>query len=128
MRVRNINKRKQEMKTRRQRRIRSRVRGTAEQPRLSVARSLTHVRAQIVDDAAGRTLASATDLELTKAQRTEAGERVAKVAAAYAVGKLLGERAAKAGIKRVVLDRGGRAYHGRVQALAEGARDGGLIF
>lgn len=86
------------------------------------------MRAQLVDDTLGRTLVSAVDTELKKDMLAQAGDRKAKVAAAYAVGKLLAERATEAGIATVVFDRGGRAYHGRVRALAEGARDGGLQF
>ncbi len=128
MRVSNPNKRKQALKARRQRRIRARVQGTSERPRLSVARSLAHMRVQLVDDTLGRTLVSAVDTELKKDMLAAAGDRKAKVAAAYAVGKLLAERATEAGISMVVFDRGGRAYHGRVRAVAEGARDGGLQF
>lgn len=86
------------------------------------------MRAQIVDDTTGRTLVSAVDTELKKDMLAAAGDRTAKVAAAYGVGKLVAERATQVGITTVVFDRGGRAYHGRVRAVAEGARDGGLQF
>ena len=113
---------KQHIMLRRKARIRSRVSGTAEKPRLSVRRSLTHIYAQLVDDETGKTLVAASDLKLKKAK--EGG----KVALAKAVGQALAEAAKAAGIKKVVFDRGGRAYHGRVEALAAGAREGGLEF
>jgi large subunit ribosomal protein L18 len=94
-------------------------------PRLSVFRSSRHIYAQIIDDARGHTLVAASSLE--KAQR-EDGARGADKAAAAAVGKLLAERAVAAGIKDVVFDRGAYLYHGRVQALADSAREGGLNF
>lgn len=128
MRQRNPHKQKQALHSRRKARVRARVSGTTPRPRLSVARSLAHIQAQIVDDTSGRTLVHAIDTELTPALRKDVGERAAKVAVAYAVGKLVAERAKAAGITQVVFDRGGRAYHGRVRAVAEGARDGGLIF
>lgn len=126
MKVKNSNKQKHLSLLRRKKRVRAVVSGTPEVPRLSVRRSLKHIIAQVVDDVSGRTLAYARDLDLTA--KTDAGERKGKVAKAYAVGKLLAERAKKAGVERVVFDRGGRVYHGRVAALAEGARDGGLKF
>jgi large subunit ribosomal protein L18 len=109
---------KRESRIRRHRRVRKKVLGTAERPRLAVFRSNRHIYAQIVDDRSARTLASASDLS--------AGEDGDKTAKAREVGKALAERAKAAGIERVVFDRGGRLYHGRVRALAEGAREGGL--
>ncbi|MBI4093279.1 MAG: 50S ribosomal protein L18 [Candidatus Kerfeldbacteria bacterium] len=106
---------------RRHRRVRARIFGSAARPRLAVFRSGKHISAQIIDDSAGRTLAAARDGELKKNQ-------AATVAIAYAVGKLLAERAKKLGIKRVTFDRGGHSYHGQVQSLANGAREGGLEF
>ncbi|MBI3963675.1 MAG: 50S ribosomal protein L18 [Candidatus Kerfeldbacteria bacterium] len=105
------------------RRVRSRAKlhGTAARPRLSVFRSLQHISAQLIDDAQGRTLLSVSDRELPKKKLTPT-ER------ARALGQMLGERAVKHGITAVIFDRGGRAYHGRVQAVAEGARTGGLQF
>ena len=94
-------------------------------PRLSVFRSSKHIYAQVIDDLKGETLASASSLE--KAMR-DTGNTGANIDAAKAVGKLLAERATKVGIKDVVFDRGAYIYHGRVRALAEGAREGGLNF
>jgi len=108
---------------RRRRGLRKRVIGTPDRPRLSVRRSLNHVYTQVIDDLAGQTLVSAStrdpSLNLT---------RTGDVEAANAVGKTLAERAKAAGVQRVVFDRGGYKYHGRVQAFAEGAREGGLKF
>ena len=113
-------------KERRIRRVRARVYGTAARPRLAVERSLKHMRCQIIDDAAGRTLVSASDAEVS----AKGGKAKAKgkVAMAAEVGKLLAAKAAKAGVKTVVFDRRSFRYHGRVKALADGAREGGLIF
>ncbi len=111
-------KKKQVTAERRARRVRARVRGTAERPRLSVIRSEKHIRAQVIDDAKGRTLAAAADQDVDAK-----GTPVEK---AQAVGKLLAERALAQGIKAVAFDRGSRRYHGRVAALADGAREGGL--
>ncbi len=110
---------------RRQRRIRARISGTADRPRLNVFRSIDHIYAQLIDDETGRTLVSASTIDVDlrgdlngktkKEQATVVGERVA-------------ERAKGAGISTVIFDRGGYLYHGRVQALADGAREGGLEF
>jgi large subunit ribosomal protein L18 len=107
---------KQAGRARRHRRVRRSISGSAERPRLAVYRSNRHMYAQLIDDRSGRTLASATDQGLS-GHKTD----VAKL-----VGKALADRAKAAGIDRVVFDRGGRLYHGRVRALAEGAREGGL--
>jgi len=106
-------------------RIRSRVRGRAQVPRLSVFRSLKHIYAQVVDDSRDHTLvaASSRDKEVQKTLKTGGN-----VSAARVVGQVLAERAKAAGITRVVFDRGGYAYHGRVKGLAEAAREGGLQF
>lgn len=117
---------KNESRTRRRARIRARVTGTAQRPRLAVFRSAKHVYAQLIDDAAGKTLVSATDAKAKKKAAVEGME--AKIASAYAVGQELAEKAKKAGITAIVFDRGGYAYHGRVKALADGARAGGLQF
>jgi large subunit ribosomal protein L18 len=115
-------------KTRRRGRIRRHVRvrrkisGTAERPRLAVYRSNRHIYAQLVDDDAARTLIAASDRDVKPGE----GQRTGKTAPAKAVGELLAERAKAAGIERVVFDRGGRLFHGRVAALAEGAREKGL--
>ncbi len=126
MKVKNPQKLKQAKLARRKARVRAKISGTREVPRLSVFRSAKHINAQLVDDVAGRTLVSANDMELPA--KVEAKERKGKVARSYAVGKLLAERAKKAGVVKVVFDRGGRQYHGRIKALAEGAREGGLQF
>ena len=104
-------------------RVRKKVSGTAERPRLVVTRSARHMFAQVVDDNQGRTLASASTLEADL--RVDVNDKSAK---ARKVGQLLADRAKKAGIEAVVFDRGGNKYHGRVAALAEGAREGGLDF
>jgi large subunit ribosomal protein L18 len=110
---------------RRHRRVRRRVRGTPERPRLAVFRSLKHIYAQIIDDVQGHTLVAATTLDAdVKADlngKNKAGQ-------AAVVGKVLAQRASEAGIKSVVFDRGGFKYHGRVAALAKAAREGGLDF
>ena len=104
----------------RHRRVRKKVKGTPEQPRLCVFRSLKAIYAQVIDDSEGRTLVAASSGETS-----EGGPKTAESAA---VGKLLAERATAQGITRVVFDRGGYKYHGRVKALADGAREGGLQF
>jgi len=112
---------KLESRRRRHRRVRKQVRGTPERPRLAVFRSSRHVYAQLIDDVHGRTLASASTIE-----RDARAGATANVDAARTVGKRLGERAAASGITQVVFDRGGFRYHGRVAAVADGARDAGL--
>ena len=104
-------------------RIRRKVQGTAERPRLNVYRSLNHIYAQVIDDGAGVTLASASTNE-----KSEGKQRGGNVATAKAVGKLIAERARAKGIARVVFDRGGYQYHGRIKALADAARAAGLQF
>ena len=106
-------------------RIRKRVRGVPEVPRLNVFRSLQHIYAQIVDDSHGATLVSASSRDKEVRQTIKSG---GGVAGAKAVGQVLGERAKAAGITRVVFDRGGYAYHGRVKALADAARAAGLEY
>ena len=112
-----------EARNRRHRRLRRRLAGTAERPRLVVFRSNRGIEAQLVDDLEGRTIVSASHLGLGKADGGKA-----KTEQAAAVGKLLAEKAGKAGIETVVFDRGGYLFHGRVKALADGAREGGLRF
>ena len=107
---------------RRHRRVRGKISGTAERPRLSVFRSENNIYAQIIDDVAGNTLVAASSLD--KEIEGNGGNK----AAARAVGKLVAERAKAKGIDVVVFDRGGYVYHGRVKELAEGAREGGLQF
>jgi len=108
-------------RTRRHLRVRKKITGSAERPRLVVTRSARNIYAQLVDDVAGHTLASASTLETEI--RGGSGDKKAK---AHQVGKLLADRAAAAGIGTAVFDRGGNAYHGRIAALADGAREGGL--
>ena len=107
---------------RRHRRVRGKVSGTAERPRLVVFRSNRGVEAQLVDDLEGRTLAAASWLHLKSSFKGNKTQQAAEV------GKLLAANAKKAGVETVVFDRGGYLYHGRVKALAEGAREGGLEF
>ena len=108
-------------RARRHLRVRKKVTGSATRPRLVVNRSAKHMFAQIVDDTVGRTLAAASTMEA--AIRAAEGDKTAK---ARQVGELLAQRAAQAGVEAVVFDRGGYRYHGRVAALADGAREGGL--
>ena len=103
-------------------RVRGKISGTAARPRLNVFRSSNHIYAQLIDDVAGATLASASSVE------KDFGSYGGNKDAAKKVGQLIAERAAKAGITEVVFDRGGYVYHGRVKELAEGAREGGLKF
>ena len=112
--------------TKRHRRVRKRISGTAERPRLCVSRSLHHIRAQVIDDVTGHTLAAAStqDPDVKKALK----KSTSSVEAAAAVGKTLAERGKKAGVTTVVFDRGGYQYHGRIKALAEAARSEGWIF
>ncbi|HEY1634250.1 MAG TPA: 50S ribosomal protein L18 [Acidimicrobiales bacterium] len=114
---------REDLRTRRHRRVRKKVRGTPERPRLAVFRSNRHISAQVIDDLNGRTLAAASTLEAELR-----GQPTAKVTAATAVGQLLGSRARAAGVTRVVFDRGGFLYHGRVAAVADAARQTGLEF
>lgn len=111
-------------------RVRKRVRGHGERPRLCVFRSLRHIYAQIIDDTTGHTLVAASSLEAAagKGSGSKDSGQVAKLAASQSVGKLVAERAKEQGINQVVFDRGGYKYHGRVKALAEGSREGGLDF
>jgi large subunit ribosomal protein L18 len=114
-----------EARRRRHARVRRKVVGTAERPRLSVFRSLQHIYAQVIDDASGRTLVSASTLE--KALRDDIGTMDVHEQA-KAVGRAVAERAKAAGIESVVFDRAGYVYHGRIQAVAEGSREAGLVF
>jgi len=109
----------------RHQRVRSKVRGTGERPRLSVFRSLKHMRAQIIDDEQGRTLAAASTLDPDLRLLLEGKSKQDQ---ARLVGKTVAERAKAHGVNMVVFDRGGYRYHGRVRSLAEGARSGGLEF
>jgi large subunit ribosomal protein L18 len=115
------NKSKSASRSRRQLRIRKRISGTAARPRLVVNRSARHVFVQVVDDTIGQTVASASTLEADL--RAFDGDKTAK---AKRVGELVAERAKAAGVEAVVFDRGGNKYHGRIAAVADGAREGGL--
>ena len=112
---------KEQVRLKRRRRVRAKVRGTAERPRIAVFRSNRGIFAQLIDDDAGRTLAAVNwiEPELKDLKRMEQAKKA---------GELLAQRAKAAGIETVVFDRGGYQYHGRVAALAEGAREGGLVF
>ena len=113
-------------RTKRKLRVRARLRRLPmDRPRLTVNRTNRHIYAQVIDDSAGHTLAAASSLE---AELREGGKIGADVEAAKAVGKLIAERAVAAGVKQIRFDRGGFIFHGRVRALAEGAREGGLEF
>ena len=116
---------RQQARVKRKKRIRKKINGTTQRPRLSVFRSARHIYAQVVDDAAGHTLvaASTMDKEVRSGSKFEN-----KVDAAKFVGKLVGERALGKGIKEVVFDRNGFLYHGRIKSLSEGAREAGLVF
>ena len=106
-------------------RLRKKVSGSPQRPRLCVFRSLRHIYAQVIDDAEGATLAYASSQESTPEANSDQG---AKISSAVAVGKLVAERAKAKGITQVVFDRGGYKYHGRVKALAEATREAGLVF
>jgi large subunit ribosomal protein L18 len=112
-------------RARRKRRVRKKIRGTPERPRLSVYRSLKHIYAQIIDDTTGRTLVAASTLDPELRGQLE---RTGNCAAAREVGRLVGRRARQRGVERVVFDRGGDLFHGRVKEVAEGAREAELIF
>jgi large subunit ribosomal protein L18 len=118
-------KAKQAKLERRQRRVRGKVSGTAARPRLRVTRTNTHIYAQVIDDVAGRTLVAASSVDAELRSNLKSG---ANIDAAKAVGEAIGRRAVEAGVKDIVFDRGGRIYHGRVKALADGARSAGLEF
>lgn len=117
---------KQELRQRRRWRIRKKVSGTAQRPRLCIYKSLKHLYAQLVDDASGTTLASVTTN--TKAGKADGGKSFANIASGVALGKSLAEKAKSAGVEAVVFDRSGYPYHGIVKAIAESAREGGLKF
>lgn len=114
---------KREKRDKRHRRVRERVKGSTERPRLVVFRSLRHIYGQIIDDSEGKTLVAASSLVLKPESKNGSKTEVARE-----VGKFLAQRAREKGIETVVFDRGGYKYHGRVKALAEGAREGGLKF
>jgi len=115
---------RQAARSRRQRRVRKKVVGTTERPRLAVFRSNKHISVQLIDDSQSHTMAAASTLE----SGVTGGAGSGSAAAAAAVGQLIGERAKAAGVDTVVFDRGGNRYHGRVAALADAAREAGLKF
>jgi large subunit ribosomal protein L18 len=137
---------KQQKRTRRHKRVRAKIKGTSEVPRLCVFRSSRHIYTQLIDDEKGKTILSASDFGLKKENKTQKlnlketsksktkkkdekeREKTAKVNTAFLVGKLIAEKAKGKKIIKVVFDRGGYKYHGRVKAVAEGAREGGLKF
>jgi large subunit ribosomal protein L18 len=121
IRIKNKEKIRAFKKARRIARVRASVSGTKERPRLAVERTLKHMRAQLIDDDSGRTLVAAGDHEIK-------GKTKGKTELAAAVGKLLAEKAKKAGLAAVVFDRRANRFHGRIKALADAAREGGLIF
>ena len=116
---------KREKLARRQRRVRGKISGTAERPRLRVTRSNTNIYAQVIDDVTATTLVSASSLD---AEFKATGKSGGNIEGATEVGKIVAARAKAAGIDTIVFDRGGNLYHGRIKALADGAREGGLIF
>lgn len=116
---------RKESRARRQRRVRAKLSGTGERPRLNVYRSLMHIYAQVIDDTTGHTLASASTID-AELRAQMAGKK--KAEQAKLVGQAVAERAKAQGLTRVVFDRGGYRYHGRVKAVADGAREGGLEF
>ena len=118
-------KTKEDIRLRIHRRIRKKISGTPERPRLAVFRSQSHIYAQVIDDGTGRTVCSASSLD--EALKKDA-KRGANVASAKAVGTLIATRAKEKGVEAVVFDRGGFQYHGRIKALADAARKGGLKF
>jgi len=114
-----------EQRLRRHRRVRRRVTGTTERPRLAVFRSAGHIYAQVIDDVQGHTLVAASDIDEDVAADAKGKQKIAR---AELVGGAIARKATAAGVEKVVFDRGGFLYHGRVKALAEAARKGGLIF
>jgi large subunit ribosomal protein L18 len=116
---------KTQARLKRKQRIRRKVVGTSERPRLSVFRSSKHIYAQVINDADGRTLAAASTMEKDLRDKTDFENKVSK---AFYIGKLVAERAKVKGVSKVVFDRNGFMYHGRVKALSDGAREGGLNF
>lgn len=139
--MKNLQKIKQKTRERKRQRVRAKVKGTAKRPRLCVSRSIKHLYIQLIDDLSGHTLCSASDIELgltkkvgkrkrivSKVPTKKTMERSSKEAVAYEVGKLIAKKAKVLGISKVIFDRAGLKYHGRLKATAEGAREGGLEF
>jgi large subunit ribosomal protein L18 len=117
--------RREQARIKRKRRIRKNILGTAERPRLTVFRSARHIYAQVIDDTQGRTLAAASTLDKSIAADKEAKSKIDR---ATLVGKLIGQRAKENGVSKIVFDRNGFLYHGRIKAVSEGAREAGLNF
>lgn len=115
------NKIKKAIQARRKQRVRSKISGVADCPRLRVFRSLKHIEVQLIDDKQGKTLVSAKDRDIKSDKKN-------KVDISFEVGKLIAKKAIEKKIEKIVFDRGGNKYHGRVKAVADGAREGGLIF
>lgn len=137
--MKNLQQIKKEKRKRRQARVRAKIFGDAKRPRLVVRRSDKHISVQLIDDAAGKTLAAVSDFALGKktvgknkrvvvASPKDLGDRTNKVAIAFEVGKMIAEKAKKLGVEMAIFDRGSFAYHGRIKAVAEGAREGGIKF
>jgi large subunit ribosomal protein L18 len=137
--MKNLQQIKEVKKERRRLRIRAKILGNSKKPRLAVFRSGKHISVQLIDDVNGKTLAAVSDFVLGKktvgknkrvvpAAPKDLGGKTSKVAIAYEVGKLIAEKAKKLGIETAIFDRGGFAYHGRIKAVAEGAREGGIKF
>ncbi len=121
-------KTKKQARLKRKKSIRKRLSGTTERPRLSVFRSSKHIYAQIIDDGRGHTLVSASSSDERVKEFIQSGDSPKKVSVAQFVGKLIADRAQEKGIKKVVFDRNGFLYHGRVKAISDGAREAGLDF
>ncbi len=119
-------KTKKQARMKRKMRIRKKISGTSERPRLTVFRSLENIYAQVIDDTGGKTLVSASSLEKIEGEENQKFE--SKVDEAKYIGKIIGKRAMEKGIQRVVFDRNGYLYHGRVKAVSDGARESGLVF
>ena len=122
---------KQQKRNRRHRRVRAKIFGTGQRPRLYVFRSNKHLYAQLINDEKAQIIAVASDFEIKEAKigaPQKSGGVTRKVAVAFKVGELVSQKALKKGIKKVVFDRGGYKYHGRIKAVAEGVREGGLKF
>ena len=121
---------KQLKRQRRHRRVRAKIKGTAKVPRLCVFKSAKHIYAQLINDEKGKTLIAANDLEIKKStgSKISKSKEEKRYIKAYKVGELIAQKGVKKGIEKVVFDRGGYKYHGKVKALAEGAREGGLKF
>ena len=118
-----------QQRERRRARVRAKISGSSARPRLSVFRSSKHIYAQLIDDEKNSTLLSVSDSQLTdKSDKGETSEAMPRVGTAYALGKFLAKLAQEKKISQIVFDRAGYKYHGRVKALADGARDGGLVF